>query len=98
MKRRFIVAVQGLKQEQETDFVAYLRKERLGWWHWIANTWLVTTKREDITAADLRDTLREIASPNRCIVIEVTGASRWSGTRDDKDMFDWIRSTWMTDD
>ena len=97
MKRRFVVAVDRLTSEQEKALVAYLKDGGLAWWHWLPGVWLATTRREDVNAAQLRDALRDIARPKRLLVLEVGEHKDWSGIRNDKKMFDWIRSTWAED-
>jgi hypothetical protein len=96
MTRRFLVAVEGMAAPEEEQFIAYIRKEGMGWWHWIANIWLLVDERDTITARIIRDKLSEIAKPSRCLILEVDPVT-WSGVRNDPKMFDWMTRAWKKD-
>jgi hypothetical protein len=96
MTRRYAVAVEGMTKQQEEEFIAYLREERMPWWHWIENVWLLVDRRDTITASAIRDKLRDIAHPHRCLVMQVEPKS-WSGVRDDEKMFNWLKLVWKND-
>lgn len=98
MKRRYVIAVEGLSAAQEEEFIAYIREKRLGWWHWIANFWLIIDRHSSVKASDLRDKLIEIGPPPRCIVMEVGNTLGWAGRRNRSEMFDWFRKSWLPDD
>lgn len=100
MKRRFIAAVSGLNKEDQNKFIEFLRQRGLGWWHWIDDLWLITSRRDEISAKDIRDYLRDLASSTRCIVIEIPEDKTWAGfgpAKPPRDMFEWIRNTWSID-
>ena len=100
MRRRFVIGVEGLDKDQERRFREYIAK--FGpWWHWIDNLWLLTTKREDVTAKDIRDHARELASSARVVVIEFPEDITWAtgGARNSsgKAMSEWLLSPWGDD-
>lgn len=98
MKKRFIVALNSETLEQGKEFVEYLRKNNLGWWHWISNTWLIVDSKGKLTAASFRDDLNEIFPNVRKIVLELRGADdTWSSfgpTTPNENMTSWIRKNW----
>jgi hypothetical protein len=96
MTRRYVVAVEEMTKPQEEEFLAYIRSERMGWWHWISNFWLLIDRHDAVTASAIRDKLREISEPSRCLVMQVDHIT-WSGMRNDPKMFEWIKSTWKED-
>jgi len=71
MKHRFVVAVDGMTSEEEKRFIAWIQENGLGWWHWIANFWLLTSHRDSITAELIRDTLNDIARGKYKLVLEI---------------------------
>ena len=100
MKRRFIIGVSGLNKEDQDKFVEFLRQNGMGWWHWIGDFWLLTARKEEISASMIRDFLNEQNSPRRCIVFEVDEDKTWAGFGPNKapqDMFDWIKNSWRGD-
>lgn len=97
MTRRFVISAMEISTEDEKNFIEYLRTNRLGWWHWLNNFWLIVDKHDNITAANLRDELKKYSGFRRGIVMQVEKVT-WAGFRDDPKMFDWVKSTWMQDD
>jgi len=101
MTRRFVVGVSGMSKMQQTAFIEYLRSTRVAWWHWIDDMWLVVDRSGDLHVRKIRDKLRDISGPRRSLVIEVRHLGSWAGfgpSADDKNMFEWIRSTWKRPD
>src|SRR6202521_573468 len=97
MRRRFVIGVGELDQDQERRFREYLAK--LGpWWHWIGNIWLLTTTKDGTTAADLRDKLSELNASARVIVFEFPEDLDWAttGTKNahGRGIEEWILSPW----
>jgi hypothetical protein len=58
MKRRFIVAVSGLDQADQNKFSEFIRENGLGWWHWIGDFWLLTSKSEAVSVTQIRDHIK----------------------------------------
>lgn len=101
MRRRYVVAIDELSSAQRQQFLSYVKEAGFGWWHWIGDFWLLTKTGEPISAADLRDKILEISPGKRCIVMEVKEAGRWAGfgpSGASKNMFNWIRETWLKKD
>ncbi|MDE0334386.1 MAG: hypothetical protein OXI64_05460 [Defluviicoccus sp.] len=96
MKRRFVIAVEGLDQSQ-TKQVSDLFREKYGWWHWIDGFWLVTDVSGNLNAQKIRDMIGEINPNCRRMVIEVANSGSWAGygpNTEERNMFRWIRKTW----
>lgn len=100
MKRRFIVATDGLSSDAEKAMIAFFREHGLGWWHRIPNFWLVTDRKDKITAVAIRDKIKEIRGPNSksTLVMQIHDDITWAGlypsTGAKRDEFDWIKATW----
>lgn len=95
MKKRFIVLLDQATQQQDTAFIEYLREKGFGWWHWIPNSWLVYSHTE-LTAAELRDEIKNIYPEATSIVLEGSPGG-WAGfgpKSDTKNMFKWIEESW----
>ena len=100
MKRRFVVAIDGLTDAQENQ-VSELFLEKYGWWHWIDGFWLLVDSTDELTPASIRGMIGTVKPTARRIVLEVLEVSgqtsSWAGygpTGDDHTMFKWLRETW----
>lgn len=93
-KRYFVVLVDGDASVSQRDaFTAYVRS-RFGFWHHISHGWLISTSSPDISAAILRDKVKELMPNIVQLVIQVSPVT-WSG------FFaptagDWIRKNWVS--
>jgi len=98
-RRRFLVAAQGLSNDQQSKFTEYTKSNGFGWWHWIDNFWLLTVfGHDEITTEVIRDALIDIAPGARSIVMEIVQDKDWSGNGVvGKEMFKWMRDTWAKD-
>lgn len=98
MRRRFVIGVDALDDEQEAKFRAFLDEKKGAWWHWIENLWLLTTKDPTITAAEIRDNISKLSPTARVLVFEfpedITWAATGSKNSKGKKMTDWIKSPW----
>lgn len=98
MKKRYIVCVNNSTKEQDEKFVEFIKSKNLGWWHWLNNTWLLVDDSGILTAADIRDSARDIFTPEYNIVIEIGQTTdTWSGfgiKTEDKNMFAWLHKNW----
>lgn len=97
MRRRFVIAAQGLTSEQETKLREYLASHG-AWWHWISNFWLLTGTDIKVTTADIRNHIKSLNADVRTVVFEFPEDTDWAslGKKNDagKDMTDWIKNTW----
>lgn len=98
MRKRFIVLVDNSTLEQEEEFIKYIKENRFGWWHYINNSWLITTNN-DIKASDIRDVLKNVFTKENNLVIELRGATddTWAGfgpKNSKRNMFTWLKNTW----
>lgn len=100
MRRRFVIGVEEFDKDQERRFREYIAKVG-AWWHWIDNLWLLTTKRADVTATDIRDYALELNPAARVVVLEfpedVTWAASAARNRAGKSMSEWFLSPWGDD-
>lgn len=98
MKKRFVVCLDSSTPEQNKIFKSFLQENKLGWWHWLATTWLVSDSKGKYTAKDIRDTVKRCFPGVHMIVLEIRGADdTWAGfgsSKPDKNMFDWLKENW----
>jgi len=98
VKRRFVVADNAMSDEQEKQFIAWLRDEvRVGWWHYLKGFWLIADRYERISATAIRDKLKMIKSPlGAILVMEIHDDITWAGVHlpGRTDTFDWLPRQW----
>jgi hypothetical protein len=97
MTRRYIVVVSNLNNDDARAFTAFLRANKMLWWHWIEQCWLIVDRGDDDHQKAIRDYLHELSSSKRAIVIDADFAGYWVGfgpASGEKDMFKWLKSTW----
>ena len=98
MTKRFVVLLGSATKDQDDAFLNFIKSNRLGWWHWFPNSWLLKKLNSDIGASDLRDAARDIYGRANNLVIELNdNEDTWSGfgpKTENKDMFHWIRENW----
>lgn len=97
MKRKFVIGASALSLEQEKAFLAHLKSEGMGYWHWISGMWLVIDPKGRTPTKSLRDALVRIAPGHRILVMRIEGRTHWSGYRPShmkKDMFRWVKEAW----
>ncbi|MXY32978.1 MAG: hypothetical protein F4Y60_02580 [Boseongicola sp. SB0664_bin_43] len=97
MKKRFIVAVEGLTNKEQKLLSAFLAKEG-AWWHWIDGFWMIVVSGgSSLDTVAIRDKVKEIGDNPHCIVLQVQGSVSWAGfgpSSDERNMFSWLRNTW----
>jgi hypothetical protein len=101
MRRRFVIGIDALDEEQEKKFREYIASKG-AWWHWISNMWLMTTKNEDISAAQIRDQIKGLSPKARVVVFEfpedITWATSGNKNAQGKKLADWLKTPWGDDD
>lgn len=99
MKKRFIICIDKSTKEQDLFFIEYLKTNKVAWWHWLSNTWLVSNTSGQLTASGLRDKLKEIFTGEHTLVFEITATNdTWAGfgpQSDSKNMFAWLKTNWQ---
>lgn len=97
MRKSFVVAVSGLTNDEEKSFVEFIRKKKMGWWHRIANFWLIVDHSGAITTYEIRDFLTALNGSKIGLVLENPSSDRWAGFASaDKldETFAWMERTW----
>lgn len=98
MKRRFVVLTQSNEKSHNDKFLEFIKASGLSWWHWLPNSWLLTTRKEAVKASVIRDAVREAFKDSHCLVLELNdGEDTWSGfgpASEKKNMFSWIHDNW----
>ena len=101
MKKRYIVCINNSNSYWEKKFVNYLKKNSLGWWHWIDGVWLVTDYYGRLSSEIIRNDLMDIFPNIRIMVIQLNqnGTDTWhsAGTaspEENEKMFNWLHEFW----
>ena len=98
MKKRFIVLLDSTNVEQDKAFLAYVKAQKFGYWHWLSTSWLIADSKGKDTAQKIRDTIKETHPGVHNLIIELNeNGDTWSGfgpTSDTRNMFDWIKKNW----
>ena len=98
MSLNFIVGAEPLTKEQESEFRAYVAKNRGTWWHWISNMWLLSFP-DDITIDGYRiwEILANINPAARIFVTPVEGDNWVVSDIQNKSghgMHTWLERNW----
>ena len=98
MKKRFVVALGSSTSQQNEAFKEYIRTQRVGWWHWLPNVWLLSNPNGTLSAKKLRDDLKTLYPRIYSLVLELSdGEDTWSGfgpTTEGRHMFKWLHDNW----
>lgn len=96
-----MVLLDQATEGQNEAFVAYVREQQAGWWHWTSRSFLLYTNLENMTADSVRDALLKFYPGVNNLVIELRGNEEtWAGygpKTDQKNMFKWIGENWKRD-
>ncbi|MGA2645754.1 MAG: hypothetical protein ABSF15_13660 [Candidatus Sulfotelmatobacter sp.] len=97
MKKRFVVGLASSTPQQEEAFKESLLP--LAWWHWVKTMWLIIDEDGILTAADLRDKVKECYPGVFSMVLELRsdGTDTWAGfgpKSEQKNMFTWMKNVW----
>src|SRR5690348_12613400 len=98
MKKLFIVLVESSTDEQNTEFLEWIKAKNLGWWHWFQNAWLLTNSQGHLSSEVIRDELKSFFGTANTFVMELTNYDgAWSGfgpNTEKKNMFKWLHDNW----
>ncbi len=95
MKKRFVIGINGMSQEQEKAFGEYLTKNGYSWWHRIDNFWLLIADNEFCSVQEIRDLLKLASPGNDIIVVEAGSTPNFSGFGPSSSgYFEWIQEKW----
>jgi len=89
----YVVGVTGLSKEEERLFIEFVQEHGMGWWHHMANFWLVADPHEKSSVKKMRDFLMGLQTSKRALVMEVQPDANWggfAGKADLKKMFEWL--------
>ncbi|TGS13735.1 hypothetical protein EN852_014885 [Mesorhizobium sp. M2E.F.Ca.ET.209.01.1.1] len=92
-----MIGIDSLDADQEKQFRDYIGPKG-AWWHWIENLWLLTTKKDNVSAKEIRDKVRAINPTARVVVFEfpedITWAASSSTNASGKKLADWLNTPW----
>ena len=93
MSKYFSIATGATNPAQERAFKDAIKGK--GWWHWLANYWLIKDQSETLTARPLRDLFKQACPGVNCMVLEIEPKT-WSsmGIKKEGSGRDWLRGNW----
>jgi len=98
MKKRFVLGINSSTVDQDQELIKFLDLEKLDYWHWLSNMWLVVDIDGKKNASELSDSLMSIYTGENVIVLELDATSdSWSGfgpKGESKNMFTWLHEKW----
>ena len=98
MKKRFLVAAQGMTEEHEKRFISWLNENKAGWWHWIGNFWLIVDRNSKLTAQQIiSDKIDDIADVKRALAMEIEEDVDWHAVYQDEKMTSWLKQILWAD-
>jgi hypothetical protein len=96
--KRYIAAVEGMTKDHENRFLDYIRTNKWGWWHRVANVWLIIDWSETASAEQIRNFLLSLNINGAVgIVVPVADGNSWSGLGPKttlKQTFQWVHDHW----
>jgi hypothetical protein len=95
--KRYLVAVTGLKADDEKAIINFARKKGVGWWHRISNVWLIVDPNDKTSAEEIRDLLFDMSNSKVGLVLEGPAADLWVGfaAKDQaEETFTWLDKNW----
>jgi len=95
--KRFVILVDSETSEQVRKLIEEFKTRRLGFWHWLKNSYLVVDKKGTETSGSLRDLLQETHKGIHSLVLELRGDDTYAGfgpRGEKRDMFKWVRDVW----
>ena len=102
MSKKFIIIISPDDKEVSDKVLTYVKDKGFSWWHWINGTYLIKSKKSEITCRQMRDDLRAILPATLHLVIELKPGTdmSWCGTgptSKGKSMFDWLHKNWKSE-
>lgn len=96
--KRFIISIDSSNNAQNKALIDFIKSNKVAWWHWLENSWLIVDPAEKLTARKIRDALGKTHPKVNTLVIELRkGGDTWSGfgpAGKKRNMFDWLKNTW----
>ncbi len=92
MKKRFILVIDGATKEQQ-NIITIFFKDRMGYWHWFSDAWLLTDSSNTWTVSSIRDKVQELIPGINMIVLAIESDTEWAGFGQ-ANRFDWLNDTW----
>jgi hypothetical protein len=100
---KIVVLVEPMTVEQDRSFANYLESKGWGYWHWLANSWLIdaygASDDEAAVLVEIRDALQKAAPGKTCLAFKVDVGQYYAGfgpqASSGNSMFAWIDNTWV---
>lgn len=92
MANKFIIIVDESFTAKQRDQITKHFKGKFAYWHWIGNTWLLTTKKDIHTANSIRDEIKSIIPQGIILVLDLN-KDTWSAFGQKK-KFEWMHNNW----
>ena len=97
--KRFVVLLGANASDSQHAAFKQFAESHFAYWHWLPNTWLLTTGDDNSEfSAAIRDKVEECYPSVRCLVLEFNkDGDTWAGfgpSGDKNNMFTWITKNW----
>jgi hypothetical protein len=90
----FVLAVQGASEAQRNAITQYLRDNGYGFWHWLADFWIVQTTTPDLQAPAFRDVIKQFLPGLVFNVFAIRPINNdWAGFGDHRSV-EWLKENW----
>jgi hypothetical protein len=90
----FVLAVQGASEAQRNAITKYLRDGGYGFWHWLADFWIIETAFLQLSSPTLRDEISKLAPGLVFNVFAVRARDGdWAGMGDSRSA-QWLIENW----
>lgn len=85
---KIVIITDGAPSDQQDAVTEFLKKQGVGYWHWIANAWLVQTSKR-INLTEWRDAIKPLCPGISALLFSFEDTDDWSVLADRKS-FEWL--------
>ena len=90
----FVLAAQGASEDQRNAITKYLRDGGYGFWHWLADFWIIQTTIPNLSAADFRTAIAKFVPGLSFTLFGVRPINNdWAGFGDPRSSA-WLDENW----
>nr|WP_321357328.1 hypothetical protein [uncultured Draconibacterium sp.] len=98
MEKRYIVCIDDSTEEQDENFIKYIKSKEFAWWHYLKNTWLLIDTNGKSNVTDIRDKVKECFDNKYNMIFQMKeGEGTWAGfgpKGEKRNMFNWLKNNW----
>jgi hypothetical protein len=91
---KFIVILPNITPAQQLAFKGLFPPDRVAWWHYSSDVWLLTFPAENPSALQLQEQIRSLFPTANLLVFRVPQGAEWSGWAP-KGWKNWFDQFWL---